>query len=194
MTRAGAVAESDIPDRPTAPLRVLLVAALLAMLGACTLMQGSAEKVLARGAERDGWILRASVNGDQLMLEVSHMGGGSGMGIDGAGEVNEAHAETVVDNGQTVTLIYGAVTRQARHVSVQATDDTTAEATLVDIRGWRVFWVRIPGEVRIRDIVATDGGGDVVDRWTLGDMPPPPDPSMFPLPGRTPPQPDATPS
>lgn len=98
--------------------------------------------------------------------------------------LNEASAFAVPD--ADATLIAGPVTRQAARVVVTA-GGAEHGATLGDVGRDRVFVVRVPGRVGVDAIVAFDGTGAVVDRFTLPPMPPVPD-EPPPFPPRPPPE------
>lgn len=67
----------------------------------------------------------------------------------------------------------GPVTDEAEEVLV-TTEKAAASAEVAVSHGVKWFWVVLPGEQLVSDIVAHDGAGAVVDEYTLPPMPAPP--------------------
>lgn len=87
--------------------------------------------------------------------------------------LNEA-ASFFARDGRTV--VAGPVTDEAEEVIVTTKGTGKTPAELATSHGLKWFWVVLPGEQSVSDIVARDGSGSVVDEFTLPPMPgaPPP--------------------
>lgn len=158
--------------------RMLLFPAILAVL-ATTAAIGPLHdsEVLAEGRDDQGrWTVTATAWLTAGLSIRTAYDTESAVGVTGGftnpPTLNEAGTWGLKDSGRTFTLITGPVASSVRSVEVATTDGQGLDAHLRQVaRSW-VFVAEADGLVGIADIVARDGSGEVVDRWTLPDSPP----------------------
>ena len=133
------------------------------LLGACSVVAPA--RVLVEGKD---WQLAVARGPALEFREGSSTSGASSY----TRPVTLNEASSFFTKGGT-TLVAGPVTDEADKVVV-TTGAGKAAAELADSHGYTWFWVELPGEQSVSDIVALDSSGAVVDEYTLPPMPGPP--------------------
>ena len=126
----------------------MLVGLPLIVVG-CSAVQGA--QVLADGKD---WQLVVA-RGPELQFREDASTSGAG-GYTRPVTLNEANS-FFADDGTTV--VAGPVTDEAEAVVVTTEDAGNTPAELAPSHGLKWFWVVLPGEQRVSDIVARDGSG-----------------------------------
>lgn len=161
----------DVLLLPNGRLGMLVVSALI---------------VVACSAVGRGQVLEADEDWQLVVTGGPALQFREGEGTTGAGDytrpvtLNEASAFFAKDG---TTVVAGPVADDAEEVVVTTVGSGRATAELAVNHGLKWFWVVLPGEQVVSDIVARSGSGAVVDEYTLPPMPGPPPPA----PGAPPP-------